>query len=176
MTGAKCVESRGWNCTYRGPLLIHSAKKWTGDLQRICLTAPFRQTLAETGIPIPPAPHSWTTEDNRRLKEDGYGLAFGAIIGRVDVVGCFPAEEVRITESSRYHETPILDERPGAKLEISSREQAFGDYSIGRWAILCASPVRFPEPIFLPGMQGIFEVDPADERIPERFRGLLAGG
>ncbi len=173
VTGKKCVETRSWNCTYRGSLLIHAGKRWVGEMQRICLEPPFRNALAETGIPIPAAPHSWTLEESRRLKDNGFGLAFGAIIGRVDVVGCFPTDEVRITEASRYHDRPILEERPGAKLEISSREQAFGDYTAGRYAILCACPVRFPEPIFLPGMQGIFEVD--DDRIPEQFRGNLSG-
>ena len=33
VAGLKRVETRSWATSYRGPLIIHAAKKWTGDLR-----------------------------------------------------------------------------------------------------------------------------------------------
>src|SRR5690349_22770127 len=43
--GAKKIETRSWATAYRGPLAIHAAKKWTGELYRPCLEEPFQSAL-----------------------------------------------------------------------------------------------------------------------------------
>lgn len=45
--GAKKNETRSWETMYRGPLAIHAAKKWNGELQSLCFTEPYQSTLRE---------------------------------------------------------------------------------------------------------------------------------
>ncbi len=48
--GAKQYETRSWSTSYRGPLVIHAAKRWTIDEQAICAYPPFCTVLAQNGI------------------------------------------------------------------------------------------------------------------------------
>lgn len=154
VSGRKRVETRGWPMHHRGPLLIHAAKKWDIHLQAICLDEPFRQCLAEFGVP--PAPHTWTSADMAARKA-GWGMGFGAVVGRVDVVDCYRTEQV---STGRYDAPPRRGSGlPGHRcLVISGTEEAFGDYSAGRFAFLCENPVRFAQPIPFRGAQGLFDV------------------
>lgn len=61
--GGKDIENRTWKTAYRGPVLIHAAKK-------VDLTA--YNSLADEGIGLPP------------MEE----LHTGGIIGRVEIVDC----------------------------------------------------------------------------------------
>jgi hypothetical protein len=47
--GAKKIETRSWNTTYRGPLLIHSSARMKKEHKALCNTEPFKSALA--GIP-----------------------------------------------------------------------------------------------------------------------------
>lgn len=75
--GPKRVENRTWRTDYRGPLLIHAAKS--------------RKSLwpgADSIEGLPP-------------------LAFGAIIGLVDLVDCIPVERMRrIAPADHFVEGP----------------------------------------------------------------------
>jgi hypothetical protein len=150
VAGLKQVETRGWPIRHRGPLLIHAAKKWDETLAEMCLQAPFREAIAAFGVP--PAPHSWTTADMLDKKR-GWALPFGAIVGRVNVVECYPTEQVDVSPMAMP--TP---NRGVNRILINSTEAAFGDYSPGRFAFLCENAVRFDEPIPFRGLQGLFDV------------------
>lgn len=151
-SGQKRVETRGWACHHRGPLLIHAAKTWTGDTAGLCLTEPFRTSLRAAGHSIPVSPHNWTTADLRERKQ-GWGMPFGAIVGRVDVVDCFPSADIIV-----WRPDQSVQFGSGRLLQLSETEHAFGDYSPGRYGFLLANPVRFPTPIPLAGKQGLFDV------------------
>ena len=148
VSGAKHVETRGWPIQYRGPLLIHAAKKWSGELADICISKPFRDALQEFGVP--PQRHSWTTAD-LAAKRQGWGMPFGAIIGRVDVMDCIATKFV----VAQGVWAPVVK---NGNLVICETERLFGDYSPGRFAFLCSNQMRFDEPIPYRGMQGLFEV------------------
>lgn len=51
--GAKTIETRSWKTDYRGPLLIHAAKRWDKDLQSEHLKA--HDILSVMGWPYPEA-------------------------------------------------------------------------------------------------------------------------
>lgn len=145
-SGHKRVETRSWALRHRGPLLIHAAKKWNPDLASIAAVAPFRAALEAAGIAF---------EATEEACERGWGMPFGAIIGRVDVVDCVCTENVP-------DETPDI---PGAYklmmdglLHVSDVERAFGDYSPGRFAFVCENAVRFAKPIPYSGCVGLFDV------------------
>ena len=141
VAGKKRVETRGWEMRHRGPLLIHAAKKWSRDLAVMCQTEPFRSALDAIGHTVP-ASHSSRSLPDR--------MPFGAIVGRVEVMDCFRTDLV----------SDGLDVcRFAAGLIVTPTERAFGDYSEGRFAILCANFVAFDKPIPCNGRQSLFEVD-----------------
>lgn len=143
--GRKRVETRGWPIRHRGRLLIHAAKKWGTVLADLCDREPFRSALHSCGV--------------TRASE----LPFGAIVGTVDVIACHPTEAV-IDDPYDSADQPkvIVGEgmggRPCPIVFVGPTEKAFGDYSPGRFAILCANPVRFPTPVPFRGAQRLFQV------------------
>lgn len=117
----------------------------------MCLGDHFRQSLATFGVPQ--FGHSWTS-DELVASRKGWNLPFGAVIGRVNVEACISTDDIRSGSE------PGLSIAEG-KLVLSCREMAFGDYSEGRFAILCSDPVLFANPIPYRGFQGLFEVPEA---------------
>lgn len=74
--GAKQYETRHWSTSYRGPLVIHAAKKNNGELFRVCLSDPFTYCLLDAGY------------------KEYSGLPFGAYVAVVDLVEVIRTEEV----------------------------------------------------------------------------------
>lgn len=153
--GRKRVETRSWPISHRGPLLIHAAKKWDGELSAMCVREPFKGSLECMGI----------FHDNPFTKP--HGLHFGCIVGRVDVRDCLATERV-----GRWEQTPgepdvhacldnfglmgLGDGKPF--LFVSDQERAFGDYSPGRFTFFCSDFCAFEKPIPCVGRQGLFNV------------------
>lgn len=154
--GKKCCETRHWPIRHRGPLLIHAAKKWDANIAYLTADPLFRRALGAIGFDITP---------DERAAKAAWGLPLGAIVGRVDIVDCFPTERVGCVKPDAAP-TPMI--APGRKLYVNPTEKAFGDFEPGRFAWVCANPVRFPAPIPCRGAQGLFDV-PAD-LIPEAYR------
>lgn len=76
----KQYETRHWPTSYRGPLLIHASKKWSGDQQYMYGDRYFHDSLMRHFGRIP-------------MAQDCFD--FGAIIGRVDLVNCVRVETIR---------------------------------------------------------------------------------
>lgn len=74
--GAKQYETRSWETPYRGPLLIHAAKKWDKELEELSGDAVFYQHLRKV---------------NGRVSQ----LPKGAYICLVDLVEIFRVETVK---------------------------------------------------------------------------------
>lgn len=144
--GLKRIETRSWTIRHRGPLLIHAAKHWEPDLRRMCRTEPFQSALLEAGY--------------REVGDRDWDFPFGAIVGSVNVVECFPTERITTKQITWAINDPVVFE--GNQLIIGNKERAFGDYREGRYAFLTNNPVRFDEPIPFKGMQGLFSVDVSD--------------
>lgn len=75
---AKNFETRSWKTSYRGPLLIHAAKRFGADQRSACLSEPFRSVLRNWG--------GFTSLGD---------LPRGAIIGCVKLVAVYRAEKMR---------------------------------------------------------------------------------
>jgi len=118
--GEKKVETRSWNTKHRGELLIHASagKNVLGhDLYE-------KEKLRERIV---------------HFSGKGFSeLPFGAIIGKVDLLGTFSTNELRPSGKYQY-----LTER----FELTDQELAFGDYSPNRYAWLLSDPVIFDVPI-----------------------------
>ena len=128
--GAKRYETRSWSTPYRGPMAIHAAKKWSVRMARQCYEEPFFAILSRAGVRFP------ARCDRGRLPD--LGLAFGAIVAVGRLVNIRPTSELLQV--------------------ISAQEQAFGDFSVGRWAWVYEEMVPLESPFPCTGRQGIFSV------------------
>lgn len=72
----KGYETRSWPTQYRGPLLIHAAKRFTPVERDVCFEDPIREVL---------------NRHYTQLKD----IPRGAVIGRVTITGCYCTDDVR---------------------------------------------------------------------------------
>lgn len=93
--GAKEYETRSWKTSYRGPLAIHAALT-TKHINLARQNESMQTALLDAGYLI--------TEQ----------IPFGAVIAVVELVDCFPVEQI-------WH-------------QLSEEEADFGDYGAGRYA------------------------------------------
>lgn len=115
----KVFETRHWYTGYRGPLLVHAAKKKDGEVKDFLGASGVIRTLQAHGLEVG-------------------DLAFGAIIGCVNLIGC-----------SRMDSMP----------EPSERERMWGNWEPDRFAWERGpSPELFLSPIPYRGAQGFFDV------------------
>jgi hypothetical protein len=149
--GAKTIETRRWQTSYRGPLAIHAAKGWTaGDRELVenpygvPLCAPFVAALR-------PAGYTQASE-----------LPRGAIVAVVRLFGC--------AFTSNLFPGWRRDYYGGKFWELTDQERAFGDYSPGRYAWLLADVQRLPEPVPCKGALGLWDL-PAE--VEAQIRGQL---
>ena len=127
--GAKRFETRSWSTTYRGPLLIHAAKKWDQSLLETCKDAPFCYALKDAVPFLGDIPR-------------------GCILGVADLVECWMCDTIALIGSDAY----------SISLPTGN-ELAFGDFAQHRFAWQLENVRRFPNPIPYTGHQGIFNVD-----------------
>lgn len=136
--GAKSIETRGWGTRYRGPLLIHAAKKKDRDALALqSIPGVFRTALARGGIFGP------------------HDLPLGAIVAEAYLLECVRVMPYSVTRRAVWRVgTRSRDWRvPPAEPELS-----FGDYTPGRWAWLLVDVEPLRKPIPWRGKQGFFEV------------------
>jgi hypothetical protein len=120
----KHYETRSWQTNYRGILLIHAAKGFPQ----------YAKEFART---------------ERALGRGNVRLAFGAIIGKVELVNIYRTEVV----------AP----------KLTGIERLYGDYSDGRFAWEVIKPQLFAEPIPYRGQLSIFEVEEDDKIIARLY-------
>ncbi len=103
--GAKKIETRSWATRYRGPLIIHAAKRWTLEQRGIAGSAVFVSALEQHGY------------------RDHNAFPLGAALAVVDLVDCvqhvetsaeerllgdfLPGRWFWITENVRPFDSPI---------------------------------------------------------------------
>jgi len=127
--GRKKIETRGWECSYRGRLLIHAAKRMDTALA-FCHKPPFNKYVSLANLP------------------------YGAIVGEVQLVGMHSISSLRdrIPAIKSHH---IVGDQ---LILTDSEEYAFGDYSLGRYGWILENPIRYANPIPYKGQQGMFNV------------------
>jgi hypothetical protein len=147
--GYKKIETRSWNTKYRGELLIHaSAKKiilqdgMTNLIDHMCRIG-FMKNYNQ--------------------------LPYGAIIGKVNLIDTFSTEWVRPipfgTENKYFgkNSDSHIFFKTGEVL-IKKQEEAFGDYSDGRYGWLLSNPLLFEHPIPAKGQLNLWNFD-----LPNKF-------
>lgn len=136
--GEKSIETRSWSTKYRGPLAIHAAKK----------SCPL--DLWPLGA------------------EDFIGAAYlpgslpeGHVLGTVELVGV--REIVGRQEWAPILKPGIYDAEEASVLEglkdSWQQENAFGDFSPGRYAWILGNPEAWENPVPARGALGLWECD-----------------
>lgn len=132
--GAKRIETRGWSTSYRGPLAIHAAKKFPQDCVSLCFDSPFKETLVAAGIIKP--------------RE----LPLGQVLAVLELVNCLKTNWLlRSLDDAAYHLRRELFD--------GTNEEAFGDYSDGRFGFVTRGLRRLDEPFTAKGALGLWELD-----------------
>lgn len=104
-TGYKEIETRNWYTSYRGPLAIHSSKRWTQEMM-----FQMDQLLLEASLPI----------DLVR------NISMGCVVATCHLVACIPTDDV---ERTALKLKPAFEPRHGWEIE-----RKLGNYERGRWA------------------------------------------
>jgi hypothetical protein len=151
--GAKCIETRHWKTDYRGPLLIHAAKRQLTreDWDFIDLTVWWQVANYPE--------KSQHREDNYRASQWIKKLPLGAIVAVARLVDCRPI-------TMRNGVGTLC--RPGHSQDVSEMETALGNFTPGRFGWVLSNVRALPQPIPFKGAQGLFYVP--DELIPEEYR------
>lgn len=132
-TGAKKWETRGWATHYRGPLVIHAAKRWTDD-ERFYLSC--WEWVSALG-PLVGEPLDLTTKTWNEIPESKILLGYALCV--VDLVACVKTDDLTLAEVGT--------------------DEPFGNFSLGRFAWRLEN-LRFPfKPFLVKGHQGLFNVD-----------------
>jgi len=149
----KRVETRSWNTSHRGPLLIHASAKWTRELATLARSAPFAELLDGMGV-------LWRGGARGRVAT--CTLPFGALVGVADLLRTYPTDSVKRRHDPRDETLPTFPGVPADHLlAVSHTEWRLGDYAPGRWAWLTCNARWFRAPIHYRGHQGLFEVPDA---------------
>lgn len=75
--GVKQYETRSWATPYRGPLLIHAARRFQLEERQTCLISPFRECLQKAGY------------------KSTYDLPLGAYIAVAYLIEIVPTRAIR---------------------------------------------------------------------------------
>lgn len=139
--GAKRIETRSWPTSYRGQLAIHAAKTFPGSAKDLCTSRVFCRAL---GWPEAPTrlTQEWLDDNAARIK----ALPLGCVLATGMLVNCME------TNLIRKYVHPFTEQ-----------EEAFGDYSQGRFGFLLENVVQVISPVAVKGALGLWEWTPEDE-------------
>jgi hypothetical protein len=126
--GAKRIETRSWNTSYRGTLAIHAAKGFPKWAKETCEEPEFAKELGTDKLPT------------------------GVVVATCRLISCIPTRDL---QTNRVIEVDYL--AGCADFVMTDLERTFGDYSPGRWAWLLADVKPLPEPILVTGALGLWE-------------------
>lgn len=135
--GAKRIETRHWPTYWRGPLVIHAAKRFGREEQFLCTREPFITALTKAGI------------------QNHDDLPLGALLGVVDLIGCVKIPEGTPCQGKLFGEGVVVS---GVKLPPDGDDLSYGNYTPGRYAWVTEHARRFAVPIPYKGSQGFFDV------------------
>ncbi|WP_019123617.1 ASCH domain-containing protein [Brevibacillus massiliensis] len=127
--GEKRFETRGWQTSYRGPLVIHAGKYIDREA---CKNPKIASTLWEHGYHLP---------------ED---LPTGAVVAFANLTYCWS-----IGQDYESGMPVLFNGEGGATKRVSLREDSFGWFAPGRYAWEMAE-VKQIEPVPAKGQQGLW--------------------
>lgn len=163
--GVKTIETRSWSTRYRGPLLIHAAKR----------KPKFEDMRVVVDNPVAWA--AWCLAG--LVDEDGNVQPgpLGAVVAHVELVDVLPivagGDPIDLSRPFIAWWAGAAPGSPEGRLYIWEEDEAveritheapFGDYRRGRFAWMTENARRLPVPVPMRGQQGLWQVpeEPAD--------------
>ena len=139
-TGAKRIETRSWSTNYRGPLLIHAAKRrHVGELRGLGTCWYWRGALRMfSGASM-------------------FSLPFGAIVASCRLVDCQPSEYFTAVDIDAARSPDLPPGTPHPHW-YTWTEGLLGDFGPGRFGWVLEDIRALPEPIPYRGRQRLFNV------------------
>lgn len=146
--GAKTIETRGWSTKYRGPVLVHAAKR--------------PMTVGDAAVwwcaPAAVSDPGWPNPDD---------LPLGAVVATCTLVDVVPiidwGQEDEIPEGPYVYADPDFIQVHDGPDDNAPRyledEVHYGDYRSGRYAWLLANIRPLAEPVPAKGRQGLWTPD-----------------
>ena len=144
--GAKRYETRSWATSYRGPIVIHAAKKSIVNILR---------DLPQKNIDIMELALSSVPGTSRYAANDLLGLPLGCVIATAELVGCHKIHARYSDNQPCIHITPF--EANMQEIAITGDELLFGDWAPGRYAWEFTNMQTLSEPIPAKGKQRLWE-------------------
>ena len=139
--GLKKIETRGRATSYRGPLVIHAAKRWNMTLRR---EAESFVELADATVGM----------DIAEIRNPARG-AFVALVQLVDVI--------EMTEEWLEGQRLVAEHCPDVEFELAA-----GDYKPGRFAWILEDTRRVEPAFTATGRQWLWAIDELAEDIERR--------
>lgn len=128
--GAKRIETRSWPTRYRGPVAIHAAKGLS--------SIGGHSGLINLCLEQPFA--RVLAMAGKGLLVPGHDLPLGEVLATAQLIDCIPTYRVAAN--------------------VSDQEEAFGDFSPGRWAWMLADIRQLPTPVPARGSLGLWNWQP----------------
>ncbi len=141
----KLHETRSWPTTHIGRLAVHAAKRPIGRDLDDRLASMLRRDIGPDWADV---------------------LPFGAIIGVVDIVGCFSTDDVMEHLFNGVHANSTISTLSGP-VRLGD-DYACGDFTAGRYAWRRERYWRLAKPVPWTGRQGLFDVP--DDILPRAAR------
>lgn len=151
--GAKRIETRSraapdWLIGQR--IAIHAAKGLTANEWHCAISEPISAAIRAAGLSLYP---DVDDDDARTLLQLAFAETRGKVIATAVLVDCFMFETA---PADRLGRTREVYDRPVGRVEITSQEYRFGDFTPGRYGWLLRDVQRLPEPIPARGELGIW--------------------
>jgi uncharacterized protein (TIGR02996 family) len=141
VTGAKRLETRGYNTRVRGRILIHAAKRWTTDQKQIASRRAFLAALTHADNRLGGVTFGRNRCGDRTVED----LPRGCLLGSVELVN-----------------SAVIGDEPRQVLSAgwippNPPEWDFGDYTPGRYVWVLRDPRPFKRPVPYKGERGFFK-------------------
>lgn len=139
--GIKKVETRGWDCSFRGTLLIHAAATKSPEGRLLWLMLQQHRLLPAHLM---------------ELKFEQ--LPFRHILCRTEVVEMLPTLHARLRkEYTRFTDAQDHVQSAFDEAKADDMEYLLGDYSRGRFGWMLRDTRKLVKPILATGRQGLWE-------------------
>jgi len=143
--GAKCIETRSWKTSYRGPLAIHASAGYISG---------GRRALKEL-IVVNARMHSVLVDEFGFLGRIMVSkLPLGRIVATCNLIA---VKEIRYSPEKFAGWAWTGPDVTEYKIELTDQEKAFGDYTPGRYAWLLDNIQRLDQPVPAKGKLGLWE-------------------
>lgn len=152
--GAKTIETRSWQTSYRGPIAIHAAKRLTGRRGEVLELGEYSIERDAAGLLLRgPIAHP-------------YRLPLGAVVATATLVDCVPMR--RMPENRRIDASPslwldsdvaFLLHRDPARTGSVRHQTPYGHFEPGRWAWILDDIDPIKQPVPARGRQGLWNLD-----------------